>query len=230
VTRQALPARGIAQAQLAELLEAAGCPLCRHGARSVERFIASMLWERVSDTTFRLELVESGGFCDNHTRAVTLADRKHMGGTLGTAILHRAVLEARLTAVEEARRHRGRSRAKRLAAALVPARCPACVQRETAVADALAGLLELAGDPAWSNALVETPFCLDHLGRLIAAGGDSRPWLEIEERQLARLRELTTRLASYVHHSSHDRRHLLTDAERGAADEATRTIAGETNG
>jgi len=34
------------------------------------------------------------------------------------------------------------------------------------------------------------------------------------------------RLEAYAHHSSQDRRHLLTDEERTAADDATRALGG----
>jgi hypothetical protein len=44
--------------------------------------------------------------------------------------------------------------------------------------------------------------------------------------QLARIEQLVRRLDSFAHHSSHDRRHLLTDSERSAGDEAAAFLGG----
>jgi len=228
VTRHRLRARGIAQARLAELFDEGGCPLCRQATRSVDRFIGSMLWERVSDVSFQRELAEARGFCGPHVTVVLAADRREMGGTLGTAILEGTVLAARLRELEEARRHRGRTRAKRLAEARVHPRCPVCVQRGIAVADAVAGLLETTDDPAWADALGRAELCLDHLVLLMTEGSGSPGWLAIEDRQLGRLHELRDRLTRFVHHSSHDRRHLLSGEEESATGQAARALGGDT--
>jgi poly-gamma-glutamate capsule biosynthesis protein CapA/YwtB (metallophosphatase superfamily) len=92
---------------------------------------------------------------------------------------------------------------------------------------ALARLVERAADPAWAAVLLEIPFCLDDLGALIAAAGDEPSFAPIVEHHLDRLEDLRTRLDGYAHHSAQDRRHLLTDEERAAADEAARLLAGE---
>ena len=215
-------------ARLADLFEGGGCPLCRHGERSAARFLESMLWERVSDVGFQRELVEARGFCPRHTHEVVIADRRHMGGTLGSAILFGTVLRERLRELEDARRHAGRTRGRRLEAARAAPTCPACAQCDAAVSDAVAGLIEVAADPAWSEALAAAPFCLDHLERLMIAGAGADPWRTIEDRQVARLRALADRLASFVHHSSHDRRHLLTEDELRAADSVEGLLGGNT--
>lgn len=228
MTRHRLQARGIAQARLAELFDEAGCPLCRQAAHSADRFIGSMLWERVSDVAFQRELVEARGFCGPHTTAVVTADRRQMGGTLGSAILEGTVLGGRLHELDEARRHRGRTRTKKLAEVRARPRCPVCAQRDVAVADAVAGLLETVEDPAWADAMGGADFCLDHLVLLMAEDDGSPAWRAIEDRQLARLQELRDRLAGFVHHSSHDRRHLRTAEEDAATGEAARVLGADT--
>ena len=50
---------------------------------------------------------------------------------------------------------------------------------------------------------------------------------EMPEAQLARLEALRARLEAYAHNSSQDRRHLLTDEQRRAADEASRVLGRE---
>jgi hypothetical protein len=51
-------------------------------------------------------------------------------------------------------------------------------------------------------------------------------WPEVAATQLARIERVVTRLDSFAYHSSHDRRHLQTDSERAAADEAAAFLGG----
>jgi len=71
------------------------------------------------------------------------------------------------------------------------------------------------------------PFCLDDLVALIAAAGDAVTFRPIVERQLERLDDLRARLEGYADHSAQDRRHLMRDEERRAADEAAGVLGGD---
>ena len=110
----------------------------------------------------------------------------------------------------------------RLAAARKRPPCIACTQGATAVETALARLAERADDPAWAGPITDAPFCLDDLIELWAVGAVAR-------RRSSRSpagsstgsRPSAARLDGFAHHSSHDRRHLMTDDEKTAADEAT---------
>jgi hypothetical protein len=51
-------------------------------------------------------------------------------------------------------------------------------------------------------------------------------WPPVEARQVARLQALRDRLAAFAHASAHDRRHLQTDDNRAAVDEAADLLAG----
>ena len=84
-----------------------------------------------------------------------------------------------------------------------------------------------SADPAWAAAMLEIPFCLDDFTDLLAAAGDEASFAPIAEHHLARLEDLRRRLDGFVDHSAQDRRHLLTDDERAAADEAARLLAGD---
>ena len=57
--------------------------------------------------------------------------------------------------------------------------------------------------------------------------GSRREFEPVARRQLARFEDLRRRLDGYAHHSSHDRVQLMTDEERGAADDATRVLGGD---
>lgn len=92
---------------------------------------------------------------------------------------------------------------------------------------ALGRLADRAAEPAWATLLAGIPFCLDHLGALIAAAGDDVAFRPILDAQLARLHDLHRRLEGYAHNSAHDRRHLVSDGERAAAQEAARLLGGD---
>ena len=93
-------------------------------------------------------------------------------------------------------------------------------QGQTAVETALARSVERSRDPAWADALATAAFCLDDFLELWAVAGGDAAFRPVAERQVARMRDLRHRLDGFVDHSSHDRRHLLTDLERTATDEA----------
>jgi hypothetical protein len=91
----------------------------------------------------------------------------------------------------------------------------------------MARLVDRSADPAWAAVIGEIPFCLDDLGQLFGIAADSAPFRPVVERQLARLAELSARLEGYAHNSAQDRRHLMTDDQRAASDEASRILGGD---
>ena len=56
--------------------------------------------------------------------------------------------------------------------------------------------------------------------------GDADAFRPVAEGQVARMRDLHHRLEGFVDHSSHDRRHLMTDLEASATDEAADLLGG----
>jgi hypothetical protein len=225
-----LPVRDLADARLADRVRAGGCPICRHRDDAASRFIDSMLWESVNDVTFRRELDSARGFCRRHTHDVLAADRRQSGGSVGSAILFGAVLAIRAAEFDAAQRTSGRARRRRLADAKVPPACPVCLEARRAEADAVPAVVRLSADPAWAKALALAELCIDHLLALLAEPDRPATWGEIEARQRARIEGLRGRLAAFAHNSSHDRRHLLTQDERAAADEAARLLGGTAGG
>ena len=75
--------------------------------------------------------------------------------------------------------------------------------------------------------MTDIPFCLDDLVALLAVAGDAPAMAPIAAAHVDRLDSLAARLEGYAHHSAQDRRHLLTDEERSAADEAARLLGGD---
>jgi hypothetical protein len=221
-----LHARDLLDSRLAEILAEPGCPVCRYRNRSARRFIAAVLAESVNDRGFRHDLDRARGFCPAHTHDVLTADRRESGGTVAAAILFGAVANVRGQELEAAVAQRGRTRSNRLAAARRPPDCPACAESAAAEGHAVARLVDRTADAGWADALGGADVCLDHLLALAAAGAAITAWVPVEERQRARIAELRERLRLYAYHSSHDRRHLLTEEERRSADEAARLLGG----
>ena len=95
-------------------------------------------------------------------------------------------------------------------------------------------MVERAADDDWIGTLTATPLCLDDFLALWSvagsSSGSSSAFEPIAAAHLARFEALRQRLEDFAHHSSHDRRHLLTDAERSAADEAARALGGDRHG
>ena len=212
-----LPARDLLDVRLSAAIDAGGCPLCVVRERA----------ERVLDLGFRAGLERDHGFCRRHATALLAADRRS-SGILGSSILYGATLDRRLTAIREALATRGgRRRRSRLTDAARRPACLACTEGTKAVEVAAGRLTERMTDEAWATTAAVLPLCLDDLVRFLVASAEQPAAAPVIEAQLARLDDLRARLEAYAHHSAQDRRHLLTDDERAAADEAARVLGGD---
>jgi hypothetical protein len=225
-TADGLPSRDLVDVRLAAAISLGGCAVCVVRARSERATLDAIIAERVLDIGFREGLEREHGFCRRHSAELLEANRQ-ASGILGASMLFGAIVERRLAALREALGARGRARRQRLAAAGRRPPCIACSQGALAVEIALARLVDRSADPAWAAVLLEIPFCLDDLTELLAAAGDEPSFAPIAEHHLDRLEALRQRLGGYVDHSAQDRRHLLTDDERSAADEAARLLGGD---
>ncbi|MDR0525327.1 MAG: hypothetical protein LBG90_05595 [Spirochaetaceae bacterium] len=73
-----------------------GCPLCRIVSDRTERYIDNMLFEHVTDRTFRKQHRLAGGFCGFHSRNL-----ESFRDGLAVAILGRDILEDRISAFKK---------------------------------------------------------------------------------------------------------------------------------
>lgn len=225
-TSEGLPSRDLVDVRLAAAIALGGCAVCAVRARSERATLDAIIAERVLDIGFREGLEREHGFCRRHSAELLEANRQ-ASGSLGSSILFGAIIERRLAALRAALGARGRSRRQRLAEAGRRPPCIACGQGASGVDIALARLVDRSADPAWAAVMLEIPFCLDDLTALLAVAEDSATFEPIAAHQLDRLDDLCRRLGGFVDHSAQDRRHLLTDEERAAADEAARLLAGD---
>ncbi len=184
-----------------------------------------IIGEFVLDIPFRRDLERTQGFCRRHTRELIETDRRG-SGILGSSMLYSAILGRRLELVREVAGAKGRSLRTRVAAARKRPPCVACAQGATGVETAIHRLVERSGDAAWAEAVATAAFCLDDLLLVWEIARDDPAWAPIGRRQLDRLEEMRVRLDGFADHSAHDRRHLLTDRERQAADEAAALLGG----
>ncbi|HET7829154.1 MAG TPA: DUF6062 family protein [Candidatus Limnocylindrales bacterium] len=224
-----LRVRSGADIHLADAFALPGCPLCRERRRTEAAYLESILSESVNDIPFRQALDEARGFCARHARAVLDADRAR-SGSLGASILLRATLVSRLPEIEAAAGARGWSRSRRVADARRAPACPACERVATADARSVETVVRLTADGAWADAAATAPFCLAHLLALMDVRPMPPSWPPVEARQVARLQALRDRLDAFAHASAHDRRHLQTDDNRAAVDEAAQLLGGSQPG
>ena len=219
-----LPARDLLDVRLSAAIGEGGCAICVVRDRAETTMLESILGERVLDRGFRADLEREYGFCRDHARELLVVDRRG-SGILGSSILYGAMLERRVAAIREALATRGgRRRRARLGEVGRRPPCVVCREGATAAEVALGRLAERVTDPAWSTAASAIPFCLDDLVRFLAAAADQPAATPVIDAQLARLDDLRARLEGFAHHSAQDRRHLMTDAERSAADEAAHVL------
>jgi hypothetical protein len=223
-----LPIDSIGDMGLADLLGQPGCPLCRLRRDSSDRYLRALLWEGVNDIGLRERLSVGRGFCRRHAHEALAADRAQAGGSLGAAILLGSIARGRLVELRRLPTNRTRRTREAVRTASQPAACPVCEHVATAERMAVDRLLARLSNVRWREALAASELCLDDLLRTWAVATDGRhaQWPDVAAVQVQRIARLVERLDSFAHHSSHDRRHLLTETERTAADDAAALLGG----
>ena len=212
---------------LVEALTSSGCPMCVHVARIAPQYLDSLLYQHTTDRAYRDRFLEGGGFCGRHVRAALVADTAGNGDGVGGGVFLRSQLGARRRALEGAGGFRA---ARRIREATRTAwGCPVCENELTLAAAAARRLVDLTeADATWREWVTTAPWCLAHLGDVLAAAADAgRGTLsELRERQLVQMREIEERLDSLAHDSSHGRRGQVTPEVRASVREAADILAG----
>ena len=213
---------------LVEALMEPGCPMCKHVARIGPQYLDSLLYQHTTDRAYRDRFVKGGGFCGRHVRAAVEADTAGNGDGVGGGIFLRSMLGARRRGLEDAG---GLRAGARIRAATRPAwDCPVCENELTLAASAAQRLVDHAqSDDAWRDRVTTAPWCLAHLGDILAAAASAgRGTLaELRDHQLALIRDLEQRLDALAHDSSHGRRDRLTPEVRASVREAADLLAGD---
>jgi hypothetical protein len=112
-----------------------GCPLCRIVTDRTERYIDNMLFEHVTDRTFRKLHRGAGGFCGFHSRNL-----ESFRDGLAVAILGRDILEDRIEAFKKRKPWKPKEA------------CPICTEQARIEREYLSFLAQGAVKPASSEA------------------------------------------------------------------------------
>ena len=213
---------------LAEAVTGPGCPMCTHVAKVAPQYLDSLLYQHTTDRAYRDRFLAGGGFCERHVRAAVVADTTGNGDGVGGGIFLRSQLAARRRALEGAGGFRA---AKRIHDATRTAwDCPVCENELTLAAASAKRLVELTrNDETWREWVTTAPWCLAHLGDVLAAAADSgRGTLaELRDRQLGQMSQIENRLEALAHDSAHGRCDAVTPEVRASVKEAADILAGD---
>jgi hypothetical protein len=221
-----LPQRDLVDVRLVAAIELGGCAICAVRSRAESSAVEAIVDERIMDIGFRAGLERTYALCRRHVSEIVAAERR-TSGILSSSILYEAIIARRLAGLREALGSRGRSRRKRIEAAGSRPPCVVCVEGGEAANVAMTRLVQRSGDAAWAAVIGEIQFCLDDLVALLATAGDEAAFAPIADRQFGRIDDLAQRLDAYAHNSAPERRHLMTDEQRSAADEASHLLGGD---
>jgi hypothetical protein len=106
-----------------------GCPLCRIVTDRAERYIDNMLFEHISNRSFRAAYRAAGGFCGVHARRL-----ESFRDGLAVAILGQDILEDRIQAFKQRKPWQPKGR------------CPVCEERDRIEREYLSFLAETGGE------------------------------------------------------------------------------------
>jgi hypothetical protein len=212
--------------ELQKACSAPGCPLCGIVTVRAERYIDNMLFEHVSDRSFRARHRASGGFCPFHARNL-----ESFRDGLAVAILGRDILEDRLTHFKQRKAWKPRGR------------CPVCEERDRIEHEYLTFLIE-AGAGTENTAALQAFFtasdglCAPHYGKLLEYAAPAAfpwrkpvtipPWLvEFHEARFEKLLERTGRFIDLSAYGRQDEFAALSERDKVVWKELAFTLRGD---
>jgi hypothetical protein len=213
---------------LADALMGPGCPMCAHVSRVAPQYLDSLLYQHTTDRAYRDRFLQGGGFCRRHVRAALVADTAGNGDGVGGGIFLRSQLAARRRALQDVSGFRAARRIRHATRAAWD--CPVCENELTLARVAAKRLVDLTrSDAVWAEWVTTAPWCLAHLGDVLAAAAEAERGTlsELRERQLAGMRDIEARLEALAHDSSHGRRGQVTPEVRASVREAADILAGD---
>jgi hypothetical protein len=225
-----LPARDFEEIRLAEALERGRCPVCDARQEASYAALRGLAREGATDVGLRAQMDKGLGFCQPHSAGLSRMELLQTSSQLATAVLLDAVLRRRLAALKKLAGNDAAAQGRGLAELADP-RCPVCARTADASRAAVARLLDLSADAAWSAGLGAAEICLVDLYGLWAAATAGpadvqQRWSAIISAQLRRLEALQKSLAGYAHNSTFDRRHLITREQEKAGAASIRFFGG----
>lgn len=170
---------------LEKACEKSGCPLCTIISERIDRYIDGMLFEHISDRTFRRLYREAGGFCDTHAKKlISFRDG------LAVAILTRGTLEEYIADFKKKkmRKYKGK--------------CPVCIQREMIEKDFLTFLAQKhekeIQDGLQDFFTKSDGLCVQHYAQLIKYNSSIQQWVrDFHECKFVSLHERVSRFIEF---------------------------------
>ena len=226
--RQPPRARSMGDDGLVQALTTPGCPMCAHVATVAPAYLDSLLYQHTTDRAYRDRFLAGGGFCGRHVRAAVVADTAGNGDGVGGGIFLRSQLGARRRALEDAGGFRAARRIRQ--ATRTAWDCPVCENELSLAGAAAKRLVDLTrADETWREWVTTAPWCLAHLGHLLAAAAEAGGGTldDLRDHQLGHMADIETRLDALAHDSAHGRRDALTPQVRSSVKEAADILAGD---
>ena len=170
----------------------AGCPVCSLVQRAGARYIEATFNESMLDPAVRQKLVESKGFCYEHSwQSIDLK----LSDALGHAILYQDLVRGTLRTIAE---HKNGAESNLVIAFNAGTRCPACQIEEDTTLRVLDSMGKALHDQDFIQEFKQSNgLCLPHLKRIL-------PMLDTKRRnfvllqQEACLERLKTELAEFI--------------------------------
>jgi hypothetical protein len=197
------------------------CPVCTLVQRSGARYIEGMFSESMLDPAIRQKLVDSHGFCHEHTwQSINLK----LSDALGQAILYEDLVNDAIKKIVENEHETG----SQLARILEPlSACPACLIEEAALKRILDSLVGAFSNQEFVSEFMESSgLCFPHLQLLL-------PRLDGEQRaivlglQRTRLESLKSELALFIRKNDYRFRDEIIGNEGDAYKRAADMIQGK---
>ncbi|NLK45239.1 MAG: hypothetical protein GX297_01070 [Treponema sp.] len=208
---------------LQKACEKPGCPLCTIINERIDRYIDGMLFEHISDRTFRAQYKAAGGFCNRHSE-ILLSYRDG----LAVAILGRDTLQ---DYIADFKKHRIRKR-KEI--------CPACKEQSRMEKEFLTFIAEakeanISTNPQ-NNEDIPLPIffvksqglCIQHYAKLITFTKKVPKWLKnFQEKRFIDLEERTSRFIDFSAWGRQKDFESLSEADKVVWKELATTLRGE---
>ncbi len=173
------------------------CPVYTLVQRAGARYIEGTFNESILDPGVRQKLVDSFGFCYEHSwQAINLK----LSDALGNAILYQDLVKDALRKIKENEQNSG----SRLASMLEPiTSCPACLIEEATLERVIATLAAALSNQDFIAEFMESSgLCIPHLQRLLPRL-DGKRQAEILHHQAASLENLQSELAEFIRKSDY---------------------------
>ncbi|MBO5137226.1 MAG: hypothetical protein J6B81_01830 [Spirochaetaceae bacterium] len=202
---------------LQKACEKDGCPVCRIIDERINRYIDGMLFEHISDRTFRAQYREAGGFCSVHSKTLL----NYRDG-LAVAILGQGTLEEYILDFKKKKMRRYK----------LP--CPACAERLRIEQEFLSFLAEGSDDKSSDEELkkffcLSEGLCVPHYAQLVSLKGKKVPkWLSsFHEEKFEKLVERTKRFIDCSAWGKQKDFAALSDADKVVWKELAATLRGQ---